>query len=212
MEVALTLLGPALFGVFVFALVKLQHRSTYREIRPVLEEVARRTGGEFTDTTKPHLLEEMTARATIRGSRVTCNFGIEGSGKSARFVVRAVVSFGPYLKRHLHIYPETLVFSSIGKLLGGQDIQCGHVAYDTFFIIKGHDEGWVRSILKEPLTSAHLARPKVEITLKEGDLVAKHIGQLHHAEEVLDLMEFVTYFADAIIPPVGNMLEDRGRF
>ena len=198
--------SPVLFFGMVFLVLRAIQRSKYRQYRFVLEEAARMLGGQFVDTPHPKYIEQMYTTAYIQGTPVTLHFELEGHGRNARWVVRAYVNFGPHMPHYLHVYPETAILSSVGKFLGGQDIQIGYPAYDAQFIIKSHDEHWARAVLREPLLSSHLGRRHVELLLQGGTLLGKHIDSYSTPEQVVDLMQFVGYVANVLVPPMNRQL------
>jgi hypothetical protein len=77
----------------------------------------------------------------------------------------------PYVNRdgfRFTIYRKTIL-SGLGKLLGMQDIEVGDPFFDEQFIIKGNDEGKVRSLFNHaPLRELIEAQPAIHLTVK-GD-------------------------------------------
>jgi hypothetical protein len=62
------------------------------------------------------------------------------------------------------------VFSSIGSLLGMQDIQVGHSEFDEDFVIKGNDEAAViRLCGNERLRGLVMAQPKFQLSVQDDD-------------------------------------------
>lgn len=77
---------------------------------------------------------------TLEGFQVQVSTFTRGSGKNRRTYTRVETTIRPALCAGLQIYRETPIFSSLGKFLGGQDIQVGDKRFDDRFIIKASDE------------------------------------------------------------------------
>lgn len=77
---------------------------------------------------------------SLNGFQVQVYTFTRGSGKSRSTYTRIETTIHPALCAGLQIYRETPIFSSLGKLLGGQDIQVGDSRFDDRFIIKSSDE------------------------------------------------------------------------
>ncbi|MFO0892536.1 MAG: DUF3137 domain-containing protein [Isosphaeraceae bacterium] len=61
-------------------------------------------------------------------------------------------------------------FSELGKLLGMQDIEVGELEFDEAFVIKGNDEGMVRSLFGNPeVRRLALAQPKLRLEVKDSE-------------------------------------------
>ena len=62
------------------------------------------------------------------------------------------------------------VFSDLGKLLGGQDVEIGHPEFDRDFIIKGTDEGKLRQLFANPRIRALIEGQKgIDLSVKDGE-------------------------------------------
>ena len=62
------------------------------------------------------------------------------------------------------------IFSSLGTLLGAQDIQIGHAEFDDDFVIKGNDESHVRALCdSELLRALASAQPKFQLAVHDDD-------------------------------------------
>ncbi|HEC94888.1 MAG TPA: hypothetical protein ENI45_02855 [Thermoplasmatales archaeon] len=92
------------------------------------------------------------------------------------------------MNRKVKIYGESWA-SSIGKLVGMQDIQIGSDSFDSQFIIKGNDEYFVTSLLTLTVQDKLLAlRPhRVTLTLTHNNLQLS-VPKLLETEEDYDLL------------------------
>jgi hypothetical protein len=62
------------------------------------------------------------------------------------------------------------IFSSLGTLLGMQDIQVGHAEFDEDFVIKGNDESSVRALCdSERIRALVTAQPKLRLAIHDDD-------------------------------------------
>jgi len=62
------------------------------------------------------------------------------------------------------------ILTELGKLLGMQDIEVGEPEFDEAFVIKGNDEGMVRSLFANPqVRSLVLAQPKIRLEVKDSE-------------------------------------------
>jgi hypothetical protein len=62
------------------------------------------------------------------------------------------------------------VFSSLGALLGMQDIQVGHAEFDADFVIKGNDESKVRALCdSREFRALVTAQPKIRLAILDDD-------------------------------------------
>ncbi len=78
-----------------------------------------------------------------------------GSGKNSKTYTQINTLAHPPLAMGLRVYREGF-FSSVGKVLGFQDIQTGDATFDERFIIKGRNEDAVRRLLTPNLRVAML--------------------------------------------------------
>jgi hypothetical protein len=62
------------------------------------------------------------------------------------------------------------VFTALGKLFGMQDIEVGHEAFDRDFVIKGNDQGRLRSLFaSDRLRELVDAQPDVHLSVKDDE-------------------------------------------
>ena len=62
------------------------------------------------------------------------------------------------------------IFSSLGTLLGMQDIQVDHAEFDEEFVIKGNDESQVRALWdSERVRALVTAQPKIRLAVHDDD-------------------------------------------
>jgi hypothetical protein len=62
------------------------------------------------------------------------------------------------------------IFSDLGKLLGGQDVEIGHPEFDRDFIIKGTDEGKLRQLFSNPRIRALIEGQKgIDLSVKDDE-------------------------------------------
>jgi hypothetical protein len=62
------------------------------------------------------------------------------------------------------------IFSSVGTLLGMQDIQVGHAEFDQDFVIKGNDEAAVKNLCgNERLRALVMAQPKFRLSVHDDE-------------------------------------------
>jgi hypothetical protein len=65
---------------------------------------------------------------------------------------------------------RSTVFTSLGTLLGMQDIQVGHPEFDSTFVIKGNDEFAVQRLCgSERLRALVMAQPKFQMSIRDDD-------------------------------------------
>jgi hypothetical protein len=62
------------------------------------------------------------------------------------------------------------IFSSLGKMLGMQDIEIGNEPFDQDFIVKATDEARVRELLSNPkIRELIIRQPKIHFTVKDDE-------------------------------------------
>ena len=62
------------------------------------------------------------------------------------------------------------IFSSLGKMLGMQDIEIGDEAFDRDFIVKSSDEARVRELLSSPrLRELISAQPEIKLSVQDDE-------------------------------------------
>lgn len=84
---------------------------------------------------------------TLRGVQVNVTVRVYGGGKNKQTYTRVDAELPRDTPENLVISKEGL-FSGVGKLFGGQDIQVGIPKVDDAFIIKGSDEQDVAELMK----------------------------------------------------------------
>jgi hypothetical protein len=83
---------------------------------------------------------------TYRGRNLTLDSFTRGTSKNRTTYTRIVMSVNNPTQLSMKIYQET-IFSKVGKMLGGQDIQVGDEQLDQRYVIKGQPETDVIKVL-----------------------------------------------------------------
>ncbi len=132
-------------GIFIVIAASKAHAKKRRERRKMLQMVAVQLGGTVIPGSffkQPNLAFEHL------GHPASLEFYSTG-GKNPTYYTHLIFNFSSNPPFELHIYPERL-FSKLGKLLGGQDIQIGDEIFDARFMIKGSSPERVKSMLATP--------------------------------------------------------------
>lgn len=80
---------------------------------------------------------------------ITLNTQVRGSGKNRTTYTQHHAAINAPMPMGLEMYKEGF-FSSIGKIVGTQDIQVGDAAVDAAFMIKGNDTTGIKTLLTLP--------------------------------------------------------------
>jgi hypothetical protein len=121
-----------LVSVIVIAISYLQKRA----YQNAWGELASRLGLQYT---QGNLLKYPSVTGIYRSRNVTLDVFMRGTSKNRTTYTRIVLEVNNSLQRSMKIYQET-IFSKVGKLIGGQDLQIGNEQFDQRYIIKGQPE------------------------------------------------------------------------
>ncbi|MFB6350330.1 MAG: hypothetical protein ABEN55_00805 [Bradymonadaceae bacterium] len=108
------------------------------------------------------------------------------SGKNSKTYTVYSVELPPTAPMDLVMYDERL-FSKLGKLVGGQDIEVGRPEFDDAFIIKGGNPDQIREFLDrdtvaDALLEVHVAA--TDLHLEHGTLTVEHRAMAKSGEEL----------------------------
>jgi hypothetical protein len=135
-----------------------------RAARIVWAEAAQQLGGSF----DPGAL---LLTAVIDGVNITAK--LDRSVSTNTLIMRTIFSAafpGPSMFQ-LQVYKEGF-FSSLGKSLGGQDIQIGDDAFDKTYIIKSNSEETAKQMLSPELRGLILQMPAYSHRVEKGQLIS----------------------------------------
>jgi hypothetical protein len=139
-----------MFGVF--AAVMMAEASAASKRQQLFDRFAQRSGGRF--------LPAGTFSSRHRVMLVHRNHAVEvrqtsTGGKHPVFFVEATMALGGINTGGLRceVYPESFM-SSLGKLIGMQDLEIGHSVFDTRYILKSNDHQGLTSLLDQPVRDA----------------------------------------------------------
>ena len=127
---------------------------------------------------------------------------MRGSGKNRTTYTRIVTSVNNLTQLSMKVYQET-VFSKVGKLLGGQDIQIGNEQFDQRYIIRGQPEMDVVLLLSSIGLQQKLLQDRTfNFDLKGSELyfekrgIERNVDQLQRVFDLLcDIAEAVEHFS-----------------
>lgn len=189
--------------------------------REAWQRFAARRGGEFRAGPRRFMSfvsqDEVEVRCAHASVRLSVH--VTGSGKSERVFTRACAHFviggGPRFK----VTPAGLV-ASVGRALGGQDVELGNRRFDREFIVKGEDDAGIRCAwrneIQEEMTRALseatvVSRGSEIVLLMDGgrldglDAIVDVVGAL--ASVGADALDGLAACPDATLNPAAGTRE-----
>ena len=147
----------------------------------------------------------------FRGREVGVWTEKRGHGKSKKKYTVYQASLPADLPFGLELYDESL-FSKLGKVFGGEDIQVGRSALDDAFIIKGSNPTEVRAFLDDDrvereLLDLHAFESDLEI--EHGELTIEHRRLAHTQGKIRRYLDALVACADVLAERVEEM--ERGQ-
>lgn len=119
-------------------------------------------------------------------------------GKSSTTYARIALGLNRPTGLSLTLYNEG-VFASLGKILGGQDIQTGDAELDRRFIIKGQPEQAIRTLfLTGGWTQKLQAARAVHLEVDSQSVRFRTTGVIRDVDYLQSLLDMVSTLADAI--------------
>ena len=181
--------------VIVIAISYLQKRASQN----AWGELASRLGLQYTPG---NLFKFPSITGTYRTRNLTLDTFTRGTSKNRTTYTRIVMEVNNSLQRSMKVYQET-VFSKVGKLLGGQDIQIGNEQFDQRYIIKGQPEldvvkmlssiGLQQKLLQDHTFNFEL---KGSVLYFEKRGIERNVDQLQSEFDLLgDIAEAVEHFS-----------------
>jgi hypothetical protein len=117
-----------------------EHESFGPNRDEVWNQLAKELGGRFTPG---GFWADSAIRAKVGPWTVTLDTHSSSTGQTARTFTRMRAPFRNRDRFGFTLYREG-IFSTVGKLLGMQDVTIGHPVFDDRFIIKGTDEATLK--------------------------------------------------------------------
>lgn len=139
----------------------------------------------------PGLLGDFTMHGDYRGESVQVETVRRGHGRSRKTYTQYTVELPSSVPMDLLLYDEGL-FSKLGKMFGGQDIQVGRPDLDRAFIIRGGHEHEVREFLdRDTVADAFLKVHRFcsDFQLEHGTLQIERRGLVRDADDIEDNLE-----------------------
>jgi len=134
---------------------------------------------------------------TISGVELTLDAYVTTTGDKSTSWTRARVVCDPDLRFNIH---REDVFQKLGKGLGLRDVEVGDGEYDRTFAVKAEDAERLRAACTREFMDAHLARPDVSVSAKDGSLRVVRHGIAVDAESATDLLEFAAVVGKTFNP------------
>lgn len=159
------------------------------------EDFATRTGLAF----EPGgLLGAPRVRGAYRGHSLLVDTYTVHHGKSSTTYTRIALGLNRPGGLSLTLYNEG-VFSQLGKLLGGQDIQTGDAELDRRFIIRGQPEQALRTLfVTGGWTQKLQAARAVHIEVDSQSVRFRTTGVIRDADYLQSLLDMLGALADAV--------------
>jgi hypothetical protein len=146
-------------------------------------------------------IQGSTNRPVIQGwlgqVYITLNTVVRGSGKNRTTYTQYHASVNAPMPRGLAMHKEGL-FSKVGKMFGGQDVQVGDRVIDDAFIIKSQDLLGTHNLLSLPHVKKALLfclarHPGLRIT--ERDILVEHTGMTGDMNKLQGVFDDLSYLA-----------------
>ncbi len=165
-----------------------------RKIESMLRGVAARHGGEYFEEISMFFSNESYATVPFEGGVIKVDIR-PAQSKNDEPHTRLTAQVDCF--RTLQSYVATPLLSSLGSMLGGQDIVIGYRDYDDAFVIKSSDPAWARRVfaLHDRVRRWHLRIPGRAITVQHGQLEMLQKSILTDPHEIDDFVEFAKMFA-----------------
>jgi hypothetical protein len=139
----------------------------------------------------PGLFGDFLMRGDYRGESIRVETVKRGHGRSKKTYTQYTVELPSSVPMGLLLYDEGL-FSKLGKMFGGQDIQVGRPDLDSAFIIRGGHEQEVREFLdRDTVADAFLEVHRFcsDFQLEHGTLQIERRGLVRDADDIEDNLE-----------------------
>lgn len=185
-----------LFLAFIVVLGFFIFRRSKNAFKKALRSVALETGCSYDEggCLRSPKVSGMFRNRNIIVDSYTEHHG--GDNDSSTTYTRIQVNHNGRLFGEIDIYPETL-FSAIGKKLGMQDIQTGNPEFDKAFIVKGGNEGMVRSILDMEVQQK-LLKLKPAVHVYPDRVYTRRRGYIKDKKLLTDLVNLMVDVAERV--------------
>jgi hypothetical protein len=131
----------------------------------------------------------------LQGQRLALDIHVQSTGQSSITYTRVQAELPG--EHRLQVSQEHL-FSKVGKLLGGQDLEIGDLEYDEAYVIRGDDPDWVGRVLTPEVRDLHRAAPDALLHLHKGTLTVQRLGRITDLAELRVLLGLAAAVAAAI--------------
>ncbi|MCA8911415.1 MAG: hypothetical protein KDB82_06905 [Planctomycetes bacterium] len=176
-------------GVVALIIWSIHHQKKVRENWLMF---ARKNGLQIQGSTNRPVIQGWLGQVYI-----TLNTVVRGSGKNRTTYTQYHASVNAPMPRGLGLYKEGL-FSKVGKMFGGQDVQVGDRMIDDAFIIKADDLLGTHNLLSLPPVKKALLyciarHPGLRIT--ERNILVEHTGMTGDLTKITGVFEDLSYLA-----------------
>jgi len=174
-QLLLIVLGLGAMGVVLWAIFRFSQKQQAR-ISSAWEQAAQAVGGQFLAPAGPwYRRAGRRIQARLEGVDVLADHYTVSHGKSSTTYTRVRAAAPGPTDLRLKIYREH-VFSSLGKMLGFQDVALGDVAFDERFMVKTSDEALARAWVTPHAREQIAAAPGYAFDLQNGEVTAIQTG------------------------------------
>ena len=194
MDPVFLVVGATVFGVALFGLIKL-NQATEAKLDDAWSDAARTVHGTFVPVGGAwYQRAPRRVEVTIDRIEVMADSYIVSQGKSSTAYTRITATVPNSLGVVLSVYREHL-FASLGKALGGQDVEVGDPLFDDLFIVKSNAEDVARAWLHGEVCAGMRLCPDFRYELEKGTLRAICGGIIDDAELLARALRVVAKLA-----------------
>lgn len=171
MDPVFLVVGVMVFGVALFGLVKV-NQAAEAKLDAAWSDAARKVRGSFVPVGGPwYQRTPRRVEVTLDRIEVMADSYIVSHGKSSTAYTRLTATVPNSLGVVLSVYREHL-FASLGKALGGQDVEVGDPPFDDLFVVKSNAEDVARAWLHGEVCAGMRLCPDFRYELEKGTLRA----------------------------------------
>jgi len=211
--VELVIIGVPL-GVFAFVILLMVINNIAKRARDrvkgILTELARKRGGEldFLDNTTWWGAQDQDA-AVIPAEGLTFRVRREIQSAGDSTIEYTYVSTEVPVRHKLDVFEEGFM-SSLGKMVGRQDIVIGYPTFDDLFIIRSSNITWAKAVLalNHDVRMSHEGFREAIVSLKDGELILRKLGTFAELPVVEEMLDLAIAYAVAIRDTEPPLLTD----
>ena len=189
--IILAVVGVAM-ALVVWAAVHWGRKNTKR-LHDSWTQAAEQLGGKFVAASGSWLKRKGCYVEVVIGDiSVRLDYYVVSTGKS--HITYSRTGTATSTSKRLRVYRSN-IFSSVGKVLGMQDLLVGDDAYDDMFIIKSDDEDWAIRVLDDLLRKEHLELSKLMLRVDKGKVETTQLGFDYDVDNLVRRLRFTAALA-----------------